>query len=174
MISPSIMKERQIHDLQNSMISSRLIDFMNRLIKDTGRKVISLDNLKVHHSKDVAKRAWKDQRTNNGLVSSLVLSAKRALQSDVESTCGCTFTGIQAETVERLKHKPNAYRGGLLKRATMWRNTLTAGRWYMPDMTDVMFIQYKVKRIFGVTGPVNRFPWLHMNALTGWYYFCQG
>lgn len=40
--------------------SDRLIEFLERLIKDAGRKVfLILDNLRVHHSKPV--KAWLEQ-----------------------------------------------------------------------------------------------------------------
>ena len=44
----------------DAMNSQRLIEFMKRLLKDAGRKVILiLDNLRVHHSKPV--KAWLDE-----------------------------------------------------------------------------------------------------------------
>lgn len=45
---------------KESVNADILIDFMKRLIKDTGRKVLLiLDNLRVHHSKKVT--AWLDE-----------------------------------------------------------------------------------------------------------------
>lgn len=45
---------------KESVNADILIDFMKRLIKDTGRKVLLiLDNLRVHHAKKVA--AWLEE-----------------------------------------------------------------------------------------------------------------
>lgn len=45
---------------KESVNADILIDFMNRLVKDTGRKVLLiLDNLRVHHSRKVS--AWLDE-----------------------------------------------------------------------------------------------------------------
>ncbi|CAH1075494.1 hypothetical protein NTG1052_260027 [Candidatus Nitrotoga sp. 1052] len=49
--------------------SDRLIEFLELLIKDAGRKVfLILDNLKVHHSKPV--KAWleKIRKKSNALI----------------------------------------------------------------------------------------------------------
>src|SRR5512137_1481866 len=47
-----------------TMTSKVLIKFMSRLIKDAGRKVfLILDNLRVHHSKDVM--AWLEENKEN-------------------------------------------------------------------------------------------------------------
>lgn len=47
---------------EDAMNSKRLIEFMKRLVKDAGRKVILiLDNLKVHHSKPV--KEWLGKHT---------------------------------------------------------------------------------------------------------------
>jgi len=103
---------------RDSMISSRLIDFMNRLIKDTGRKVyLILDNLKVHHSKDVTK--WLEKKKDEIAVFYLPsyspeLNPDEYLNNDLKHW---VHSGIQAETVKDLKHKTESFMRRLLKRA---------------------------------------------------------
>jgi len=103
---------------RDSMISSRLIDFMNRLIKDAGRKVyLILDNLKVHHSKDVAK--WLEKKKDKIAVFYLPsyspeLNPDEYLNNDLKHR---VHSGIQAETVKDLKHKTESFMRTLVKRA---------------------------------------------------------
>jgi transposase len=48
---------------ENAMNSKYLIEFMKRLVKDFGHKMLLiLDNLKVHHSMPVKK--WLDENTD--------------------------------------------------------------------------------------------------------------
>jgi transposase len=48
---------------KDNMNANKLIDFMQRLVKDTQKKVILiLDNLRVHHSKKVT--AWLEKHKN--------------------------------------------------------------------------------------------------------------
>jgi diphthamide synthase subunit DPH2 len=50
---------------RETMTSQVLIKFMSRLIKDTERKVfLILDNLRVHHSKDV--KSWLEENQQMG------------------------------------------------------------------------------------------------------------
>ncbi len=59
----------------DAMNSQRLIEFMKRLLKDAGRKVILiLDNLRVHHSKPVKVVARRKQRKDRGVLSACVLT----------------------------------------------------------------------------------------------------
>lgn len=60
---------------KENMNSSKLIDFMGRLIRDIKKKVfLILDNLRVHHSKDVQK--WLDEHKDRirGVLSSALCS----------------------------------------------------------------------------------------------------
>jgi transposase len=91
---------------------------MNRLIKDTGRKVyLILDNLKVHHSKDVTK--WLEKKKDEIAVFYLPsyspeLNPDEYLNNDLKHW---VHSGIQAETVKDLKHKTESFMRRLLKRA---------------------------------------------------------
>jgi transposase len=103
---------------RDSMISSRLIDFMNRLIKDAGRKVyLILDNLKVDHSKDVTQ--WLEKKKDKIAVFYLPsyspeLNPDEYLNNDLKHR---VHSGIEAETVKGLKHKTESFMRTLLKRA---------------------------------------------------------
>jgi transposase len=88
---------------------------MNRLIKDTGRKVyLILDNLKVHHSKDVTK--WLEKKKDEIAVFYLPsyspeLNPDEYLNNDLKHW---VHSGIQAETVKDLKHKTESFMRRLL------------------------------------------------------------
>jgi transposase len=102
---------------RESMNSSRLIDFMNRLIKDAKRKVyLILDNLKVHHSKDVA--GWLEKKKDKIAVFYLPayspeLNPDEYLNNDLKNR---VHSGTQAETVKDLKHKTESFMRTLVKR----------------------------------------------------------
>jgi transposase len=92
---------------RESMTSSRLIGFMTRLIKDAGRKVyLILDNLKVHHSKDVAK--WLEKKKDNIAVFHLPsyspeINPDEYLNNDLKHR---VHSGTQAKTVKDLYEDP--------------------------------------------------------------------
>jgi hypothetical protein len=63
--------------IDDAFNAERLIEFLDALVKDAGRKVfLILDNLRVHHSKSV--KAWVAERQDR-----IVLSAQ--LQPGTES-----------------------------------------------------------------------------------------
>ncbi len=102
---------------RDSMIFSRLIDFMNRFIKDAGRKVyLTLDNLKVHQSNDITE--WLEKKKDKITVVYLPsysheLNPDEYLNNDLKHR---VHSGTQAETVKDLKHKTESFMRAPLKR----------------------------------------------------------
>jgi transposase len=102
---------------RESMNSLRLIDFMNRLIKDSGRKVyLILDNLKVHHGRDVAQ--WLEKKKDNIKVLYLPayspeLNPDEYLNNDLKHR---VHSGTQAGNAKDLKHKTESFMRTLVKR----------------------------------------------------------
>lgn len=102
---------------RQSMNSSRLITFMKRLTKDAKRKVfLILDNLRVHHSKEVTK--WLDKEKEHIEVFYLPpyspeLNPDEYLNNDLKNR---VHSGTQAHTEKDLKHKTVSYMRTLVKR----------------------------------------------------------
>jgi transposase len=102
---------------KESMTSSRLIDFMKRLIKDTKRKVyLILDNLKAHHSKAVTR--WLEKKKDHIRVFYLPpycpeLNPDEYLNNNLKQR---VHSGTQAVTVKELKHKIESFMRQLLRR----------------------------------------------------------
>ncbi|OPY70460.1 MAG: hypothetical protein A4E62_01546 [Syntrophorhabdus sp. PtaU1.Bin002] len=102
---------------RDSMTSSRLIDFMKRLIKDAGKKVyLILDNLRVHHGKAVT--AWLDKKKDAIEVFYLPLYAPELnpdeyLNNNLKNK---VHSGTQALTANDLKRKAESFMRTLVKR----------------------------------------------------------
>jgi len=102
---------------KESMTSSRLIDFMKRLMKDAQRKVyLILDNLKAHHSKAVNR--WLEKKKDHIRVFYLPpycpeLNPDEYLNNDLKQR---VHSGTQAVTVKELKHKTESFMRKLVKR----------------------------------------------------------
>ena len=102
---------------KESMNSSRLIDFMKRLIKDAERKVyLILDNLKVHHSNAVAE--WLEKKKDRIKVFYLPsyspeLNPDEYLNNDLKHR---VHSGTQAVNAKDLKHKTESFMRTLVKR----------------------------------------------------------
>jgi transposase len=102
---------------RESMNSSRLIDFMKRLVKDAKRKVyLILDNLRAHHSKDVT--IWLAKNKDAIEVFYLPPYAPE-LNPDEYLNCDLNnkiHSGIQAHTSQDLKRKAESFMRTLVKR----------------------------------------------------------
>jgi transposase len=102
---------------KESMTSSRLIDFIKRLIKDTRRKVyLILDNLKAHHSKAVTR--WLEKKKDYIRVFYLPpycpeLNPDEYLNNDLKQR---VHSGTQAITAKELKYKTESFMRQLLRR----------------------------------------------------------
>jgi transposase len=102
---------------RETMTSSRLITFMKRLIKDAEKKIyLILDNLRVHHSKDVTR--WLESVKNAIEVFYLPsyspeLNPDEYLNNNLKSR---VHSGIQAHTVKDLKHKTGSFMRTMVKR----------------------------------------------------------
>jgi len=102
---------------KESMTSSRLIDFMRRLIKDAQRKVyLILDNLKAHHSKVVTR--WLEKKKDHIRVVYLPpycpeLNPDEYLNNDLKQR---VHSGTQSITAKELKHKTESFMRQLLRR----------------------------------------------------------
>ena len=102
---------------KESMTSSRLIEFIKRLIKDTKRKVyLILDNLKAHHSKAVAR--WLEKKKDHIQVFYLPpycpeLNPDEYLNNDLKQR---VHSGTQAITAKELKYKTESFMRQLLRR----------------------------------------------------------
>jgi transposase len=102
---------------RESMNSSRLIDFMKRLIKDAGRKAyLILDNLRVHHSKAVT--AWLEK--NKAAIEVFYLppytpelNPDEYLNNNLKNK---VHSGTQAHTAKDLKRKAESFMRTLVKR----------------------------------------------------------
>jgi transposase len=102
---------------RETMTSSRLITFMKRLIKDAERKIyLILDNLRVHHSKDVAR--WLESVRNVIEVFYLPsyspeLNPDEYLNNNLKNR---VHSGTQAHTVKDLKYKTGSFMRTMIKR----------------------------------------------------------
>lgn len=102
---------------KESMTSSRLIDFMKRLMKEAQRKVyLILDNLKAHHSKAVNR--WLEKKKDHIRVFYLPpycpeLNPDEYLNNDLKQR---VHSGTQAVTAKELKHKTESFMRKLVKR----------------------------------------------------------
>jgi transposase len=102
---------------RETMTSSRLITFMKRLIKDAERKIyLILDNLRVHHSKDVAR--WLESVRSAIEVFYLPsyspeLNPDEYLNNNLKNR---VHSGTQAHTVKDLKHKTGSFMRTMVKR----------------------------------------------------------
>lgn len=102
---------------RESMNSSRLIDFMKRLIRDAGRKVyLILDNLRVHHSKAVT--AWLEK--NKAAIEVFYLppyapelNPDEYLNNNLKNK---VHSGTQAHTAKDLKRKAESFMRTLVRR----------------------------------------------------------
>jgi transposase len=102
---------------REAMTQGKLITFMSRLIRDTGRKVyLILDNLKSHHGKKVAEwlEKHKDEITVFYLPSySPELNPDEYLNGDLKTR---VHSGTYAGTESGLKHKTQSFIRMLVKR----------------------------------------------------------
>jgi transposase len=102
---------------KEAMTQGKLITFMSRLIRDTGRKVyLILDNLKVHHGKKVAEwlTAHHEQIAVFYLPSySPELNPDEYLNGDLKTR---VHSGTYAGTESDLKHKTQSFMRMLVKR----------------------------------------------------------
>jgi len=102
---------------REAMTQGKLITFMSRLIRDTGRKVyLILDNLKVHRGKKVAE--WLTAHQEQIMVFYLPsyspeLNPDEYLNGDLKSR---VHTGTYAGTESDLKHKTQSFMRMLVKR----------------------------------------------------------
>lgn len=102
---------------REAMTQGKLITFMGRLIRDTGRKVyLILDNLKSHHGKKVAE--WLEKHKNEIAVFYLPsyspeLNPDEYLNGDLK---GRVHSGAYAGTESDLKHKTQSFMRMLVKR----------------------------------------------------------
>jgi transposase len=102
---------------REAMTQAKLIVFMSRLIRDTGRKVyLILDNLKVHHGKIVAE--WLETHKEQIVVFYLPsyspeLNPDEYLNGDLKTR---VHSGIHAGTEVDLKHKTQSFMRMLIKR----------------------------------------------------------
>ena len=102
---------------REAMTQGKLITFMSRLIRDTGRKVyLILDNLKVHHGKKVAE--WLTAHQEQIIVFYLPsyspeLNPDEYLNGDLKSR---VHTGTYAGTESDLKRKTQSFMRMLVKR----------------------------------------------------------
>ena len=102
---------------REAMTQAKLIPFMGRLARDTGRKVyLILDNLKVHHGRKVAEwlEAHRDEITVFYLPSySPEMNPDEYLNGDLKTR---VHSGIPAGTEQELKHKTQSFMRMLVKR----------------------------------------------------------
>jgi transposase len=90
--------------IDDAFNSDRLIEFLEALIKDAGKKVfLILDNLRVHHSKPV--KAWVAERQNKIELFYLPsyspeLNPEERLNGDLKQTIGAK---VPARTKAKLK-----------------------------------------------------------------------
>lgn len=102
---------------RKAMTQEKLIIFMSRLIRDVGRKVyLILDNLKVHHGKQVAE--WLKKHKDEIIVFYLPsyspeLNPDEYLNGDLKTR---VHSGIHAGTESDLKHKTQSFMRMLVKR----------------------------------------------------------
>ena len=102
---------------REAMTQGKLITFMSRLIRDTGRKVyLILDNLKAHHGKKVAE--WLTAHQEQIIVFYLPsyspeLNPDEYLNGDLKSR---VHTGTYAGTESDLKRKTQSFMRMLVKR----------------------------------------------------------
>jgi transposase len=102
---------------RESMSSSRLIDFMKRLIRDTKRKIyLILDNLKAHHSKAVTQ--WLEKKKDSIRAFYLPpyspeLNPDEYLNNDLKQR---VHSGVQSVNAKDLKHKTESFMRRLIKR----------------------------------------------------------
>ena len=95
---------------KNNMNSSKLIDFMGRLIRDVKKKVfLILDNLRVHHSKDVQK--WLEEHKDRIEVFYLPPYAPEynpdeLVNSDLKRSVG---NNASSQSKEELEHNVRSY-----------------------------------------------------------------
>ena len=100
-----------------AMTQEKLITFMSRLIRDSGRKVyLILDNLKVHHGKKVTEwlEAYKKKIAVFYLPSySPELNPDEYLNGDLKTRVHCgTYAGTEAD----LRHKTQSFMRMLVRR----------------------------------------------------------
>lgn len=102
---------------EDTMTSDKLIQFMSRLIKDTGRKVyLILDNLRVHHSKKV--KNWLKKNNDKLEVFYLPsyspeLNPDEYLNGDLKRR---VHSGVPARSANELKNKTRSFMKTLQKR----------------------------------------------------------
>ena len=102
---------------RKAMTQAKLIAFMSRLIRDSGRKVyLILDNLKVHHGTKVAE--WLEGHKEEIVVFYLPsyspeLNPDEYLNGDLKTR---VHSGIHAGTESDLKHKTQSFMRMLVKR----------------------------------------------------------
>jgi transposase len=102
---------------REAMTQEKLITFMSRLIRDTGRKVyLILDNLKVHHGKKVAE--WLETHKEEIAVFYLPsyspeLNPDEYLNGDLKTR---VHSGTHAGTESDLQHKTQSFMRMLVKR----------------------------------------------------------
>ena len=95
---------------KDNMNSSKLIDFMGRLIRDVKKKVfLILDNLRVHHSKDVQK--WLEEHKDRIEVFYLPPYAPEynpdeLVNSDLKRSVG---NNASSQSKEELEHNVRSY-----------------------------------------------------------------
>ena len=108
---------------RETMTSKVLIKFMSRLVKDAERKVfLILDNLRVHHSKDV--KAWLEE--NRELIEvfylpsySPELNPDEYLNGDLKQSIR---SGLPARSEKELTRKTRSYMRKLQNRPHHVRN----------------------------------------------------
>jgi len=102
---------------REAMTQAKLVTFMGRLARDTGRKAyLILDNLKAHHGKRVAE--WLETHKNEIAVFYLPsyspeMNPDEYLNGDLK---GRVHSGIPAGTEPELKHKTQSFMRMLVKR----------------------------------------------------------
>jgi transposase len=108
---------------REAMTQAKLITFMGRLTRDTGRKVyLILDNLKAHHGKKVAE--WLEKHKKEIAVFYLPsyspeMNPDEYLNSDLKTR---VHSGVLADTEPELKHKTQSFMRMLVKRPHRVRN----------------------------------------------------
>jgi transposase len=108
---------------REAMTQTKMITFMDRLIRDTGRKVyLILDNLKVHHGKKVTN--WLTRHREQIAVFYLPayspeVNPDEYLNSDLKTR---VHSGILAVTESDLTHKTRSFMTMLVKRPNRVKN----------------------------------------------------
>lgn len=103
--------------IDDAFNADKLIEFLQALIKDAGKKVfLIMNNLRVHHSKPV--KAWLAERTGQIEMFYLPsyspeLNPEERLNSDLKQAMG---KKVPARTQSRLRNAANEYRS-LLERS---------------------------------------------------------